>query len=176
MAKFKSGETSSHVVEKKKAITNAIIIKSKLIREMESIEEVPKALKGKNGKISEGAVHRWQDNKIGALSYSRNTAYAHHNQYALEQLISAINDANNRISNPIKAKSFSNSPLRERIKELEQENNSLRNALAEVYRAYMYIKEKNTEQANIQLSKQEFISEQAATLGINRLKAINKND
>jgi len=173
---FKRGETSGHVIERKRAITKSILRKAKLLNEIQSIEEIPEAIKGKSGKVSEVAVHSWHDEKIQVLGYSRNTAYANHNQMALEQLLAAIKKVNNITYRTMPPKGLSNNPLRERIKELEKENNLLRNALAEVYRSYMYIAEKNTEQTSIQLSKQEFISEQAAILGENRLKSIDKND
>jgi len=176
MAMFKRGETSGHVIDRKKAITKSILRKAKLLNEMQSIEEIPEVIKGKSGKVSEVAVHSWHDGEIEVIGYSRNTAYANHNQMALEQLLSAIKNVNNIIYKTVNPKGLSNNPLRERIKELEKENNLLRNALAEVYRSYMYIAETNTEQTSIQLSKQIFISEQAAMLGENRLKPIDKND
>lgn len=176
MATFKSGETSRHVIDRKKEITKSIFKKAKILNEMQFMEEIPEAIKGKSGKVSEVAVHSWHDEKMQVIGYSRNTAYANHNQVALEKLLSAIKNINNITYKTMPPKGLSNNPLRERIKELEKENNLLRNALAEVYRSYMYIAESNTEQENIQLSKQEFISEQAAILGKNRLKPIDKNE
>lgn len=167
MPKFKQGETSQGVLDKKNSITNSIIKKTQLIDKIKSIEDIPASLVIKKGVISEASVQKWNDDRLKVTSYARNSAHADHNEKQLESLLLAIKNANIRINHRKDEKS--NSPRNDKVKKLKEENNQLKSALAEVYRAYMQLLNEYREDRDIDNKYRELLLKQSKSLGKNRV-------
>jgi hypothetical protein len=175
MPKFKRGETSKSILDKKHAITKSILQKAEILSRISSYEDIPRSLELKRQTISERAVHRWRDDDLGIIAYSRNTAYAKHNARALKSLHSAIDKANKAIEQSALRNEKSNRPLTSRdirISELRSENEMLRSALAEVYRAYMQLLDKDREDRQIDDAYRQMILDQTRALGRHRLRTL----
>lgn len=177
MAKFKPGETSKSVLDRKERITKSIFLKSKALDKISSYADIPKSLKLKSNSISEIAVHVWSDTRIGLYPYSRNSAHTPHNKEALRTLLTSITNANLRLSaseskNNTTTHTESSTALDVEIRNLRRENESLKDSLAEVYRAYMQLVAQHREDEQIDKSYRDLVLEQAKTLGKNRLKVL----
>ena len=174
MSKFKKGETSCNVLDKKKEITKSMQLKSTLIDRINTYEDIAPSLKIKNRSISQAAVHKWNDDQLGVISYSRNTAHSEHNTDTLNTLIKSIENANKRlasktnIDNKKQGKTYTHHS-EEAINKLRNENNYLRVALAEVYRAYMQLLDSYREDTEIDEACRKLIKNQARILGKNRV-------
>ena len=178
MSKFKQGETSKNVLDKKNAITKSILLKAELLNQIECYNDIPVSLERIGDNISQDAVHKWQDNELGIISYSRNSAHTDHNSYALKTLLKAIKDLNQRL---VGSKQHDNNDNDNNnitrisdntVNELRKENDELRVALAEVYRAYMQLLDKYREDKQIDDSYRKLILDQARILGRRRIKII----
>ena len=97
MSKFRQGETSSTVIDKRNAITKSIIRKSKLIDKIKCYEDIPSSLEIKKHSISQASVHKWSDSQLDIIGYARNSAHSEHNTQVLNTLIESIKDANERL-------------------------------------------------------------------------------
>tara|TARA_R100001369_G_scaffold4961_3_gene13919 strand:+ start:5513 stop:6043 length:531 start_codon:yes stop_codon:yes gene_type:complete len=175
VSKFKTGETSKNVLDKKNKITKSILLKAKILDQIDIIDDIPTSLMIKGRKISEVAIHKWHDEELNICAYSRNTAYADHNANALKTLLSAINNANQRIINSDTSSreyKFSSNASYDSLTDLREENEMLRSALAEVYRAYMQLIEKNREDKHIDEAYRTMILDQSRILGRHRFQMI----
>ncbi|MGK0272340.1 MAG: hypothetical protein ACI88H_003011 [Cocleimonas sp.] len=174
MSKFKQGETSRLVIDKKNAITKSIICKSKLIDKINSYEDIPSSLEMKKNTISQISVHKWNDIELDLICYSRNSAHANHNEKVLNALIDSIKNANKRLMNLPKSTNKNMScPItrlsQNEVNQLKNENEELRVALAEVYRAYMQLLDECREDRQIDAAYRKLILAQAQILGRNRV-------
>lgn len=177
MSRFKPGETSSSVIDRKNAITKSILLKSELLNRIECEDTVPKSLKRNGEYISQDAVHKWHDSELGIISYSRNSAHADHNSYALKNLLRSIKSLNQRIAKFKQHKNKDNCCKIIRVSdntihELRHENEELKVALAEVYRAYMQLIDEHREDKLIDESYRRLILEQARILGRHRIRTV----
>ena len=160
MSKFKTGETSKNVLDKKNKITKSILLKAKILDQIDIIDDIPTSLMIKGRKISEVAIHKWHDEELNICAYSRNTA---------------INNANQRIINSDTSSreyKFSSNASYDSLTDLREENEMLRSALAEVYRAYMQLIEKNREDKHIDEAYRTMILDQSRILGRHRFQMI----
>ena len=175
MGKFKKGETSKNVLDRKKIITQSMLAKSKLLNEINTYMDIPSSLEVKKELISETSVHQWEDLKLGVIKYSWNTAHKEHNSNALTMLINSISNANKRLL--VHSDSYhvnirmGSSP--DEIHILKEENEELRVALAEVYRAYMQLIAEWREDQQIDIIYRKLIIEQANILGRHRAKGVS---
>lgn len=176
MSKFKPGETSSEVLDKKNAITLSIQLKSKLLDTFNCREDIPTSLEMKRDSISEGAVHKWCDKELGIISYSRNSAHTAHNKEVLKTLLNSINKANIRFDdskiNTGDVPEAHAIQEHSTVAELRIENETLRSALAEVYRAYMQIVDNFREDKQVDEAMRKLILNQTNILGKNRLQSV----
>ncbi|RLU01652.1 hypothetical protein [Ketobacter sp.] len=177
MSKYKPGETSKNVLDKKNEITKSLLIKSKLLDQILSREDIPDSLKIKGNSVSQAAVHKWHDDKLGVTAYSRNSAHAKHNSHALKALLKSINNINKRIKSNkatgINAHSYTLSNSANSYENtLRKENEMLRVALSEVYRAYMQLLDYHREDRKIDEAYQKLILSQANILGRHRVREV----
>jgi hypothetical protein len=174
MSKFKKGETSCNILDKKEEITKSIQLKSTLIDRINTYEDIAPSLKIKNRSISQAAVHKWNDDQLGVIRYSRNTAHSEHNIAPLNTLIKSIENANKRlaskpnIDNKKQGQTYTHRSEKA-VNKLINENNYLRVALAEVYRAYMQLLDNYREDTEIDEACRKLIKNQARVLGKNRV-------
>ena len=70
MSKFKKGETSKPVIDKKIEISSSIKRKTELINKIECFEDIPSSLEMKKNTISQTSVHKWDDSDLNIISYS----------------------------------------------------------------------------------------------------------
>ncbi|RZQ53756.1 hypothetical protein C1E23_07775 [Pseudoalteromonas phenolica] len=171
MSKYKPGETSEAVTIKKNSITKSILKKAELIDAISSIENIYITLNINGDSISESAVHKWKDKELGIIAYSWNTARAEHNSNPLKLLQNAIANANRRLAGKQKEsnkrrqhQSSDNATI-----QLRKENEELKIALAEVYRAYMQLVESYREDQLIDDAIRQLILEQARIFGQHRI-------
>ena len=168
MPRLKQGETSNGVMKKRAAITESILKKSELIAKIQSVEDIPKSLDMKNGKISQSSVHKWNDSNLGVIAYARNSAYSIHNEEPLALLLSSIDKANTRLTKGYSENDTNRTKNGEESK-LKQENRELRVALAEVYRAYMQLIHEFREDKEVDERYRELLRKQAKALGKNKV-------
>ena len=171
MSQYKPGETSEAVTNKKNAITKSILKKSELIDAISSIDDVYTSLNIRGDSISESAVHKWSDDELGIISYSWNTARAEHNTKPLKLLQKAITNVNKRLAGSPKEsnKRVRHEPTDDTTIQLRKENEDLKKALAEVYRAYMHLVEGYREDQVIDDAIRKLILDQARMLGKHRV-------
>ncbi len=171
MPKYKPGETSKAVINKRKLITKSIDKKSELINSINSREDVFISLAIKGDFISEASVHKWSDDDLGIISYSWNTAHAEHNSKSLNLLKKSIENANSRlaVNKTHRNKNSQKISNDKNIARLRVENEELKKALAEVYRAYMHLVEFYREDQVINDAIRKLILEQARILGKQRI-------
>ncbi len=171
MPKYEPGQTSEAVKNKKNAITKSIERKAELINSINSIDDIFTSLNIKGDSIAEASVHKWSDDDLGIISYSWNTAHAEHNAKALKALQKAIKNANNKLADSEihGNKSSKNTSTDNTTNNLREENEELKNALAEVYRAYMHLVESYREDQVIDDAIRNLIIEQAQILGKKRV-------
>jgi hypothetical protein len=173
MSKYKLGETSKTVIEKKNSITKSILRKTEIINKIKNYKDIPSNLEIKKGTISQNSVHKWSDSELDIITYSRNSAHAPHNSHALINLRKSIESANKRLINAPKNTNKANtSPTnlsKNEVDALKEENSELSEALAEVYRAYMQILDTCREDQLIDNAYRELILSQAKVLGKNRV-------
>lgn len=174
MSKYKPGETSEAVANKKRAITKSIEKKAELINSIKSVKDIFTSLNIKRDFITEAPIHKWSDSNLGIISCSWNTAHAEHNAKPLKVLQKAIENANNRLtdSKSHESKSSRNKSTDKATNKLHKENEELKKALAEVYRAYMRLVEAHREDQVIDDAIRELILEQARILGKQRIREI----
>ncbi|OEE52397.1 hypothetical protein [Vibrio splendidus] len=174
MSKFRKGETSKLVIEKKNSITKSIKRKAEIIDKIKCYEDIPSSLIMKKNTISLMSVHNWVDSNLDLIRYSYNSARAEHNEKNLESLIESIDNANARLVSNLKPEINNNCAVTTRlpqgyVKKLKSENEELRVALAEVYRAYMQILGEYREDKQIDAAYRKLILAQAKILGKNRV-------
>ncbi|MBH0018713.1 hypothetical protein [Pseudoalteromonas sp. NGC95] len=175
MPKFKQGETSKSVINRKNAISKSLAHKAKLIDKINYHEDIPKSLEMKSDFISQSLVHKWNDSTLKITRNSRNSAHAEHNKIILETLIKSIERANERLSTNLKMgnQKLTKSIISENeVNKLKTENDELRVALAEVYRCYMQLLEESREDKLVDDSYRRLIRTQAETLGKKRVWSI----
>ncbi|WP_421866620.1 hypothetical protein [Motiliproteus sp.] len=171
MSQYKPGETSEAVIKKKNAITKSILKKAELIDNIESIDDIYSTLNIKGNTISEAAVLQWNDDNLGIVKCSWNTARTEHNAKAHARLLKALIKVNKRLSTNQK-EIISNRLYKSNEKisiQLRQENEDLKRALAEVYRAYMQLVERFREDQEINDAIRQLILDQAQILGQQRV-------
>lgn len=171
MSKYKPGETSEAVTNKKNAITKSILRKADLLDAIASIDDAYATLDIKGNSISRASVHKWNDDELGIIAYSWNTAHAEHNAVPLQRLHKAIKNANNRITgtkNEIR-KTRQHDSSDNITNQLRKENEELKRSLAEVYRAYMHLVESYREDHVIDDAIRQLILDQARILGRHRV-------
>lgn len=173
MAKFKKGETSQNVIDKKNIITQTMLTKAMFLSQINNYGDIPKSLETKTNSISETSVHRWEDAELGIIKYSWNTAHKEHNAKELATLIDSIAKANKRLVSNTPPLSNKNDNIksgltREEANQIKEENEELRVALAEVYRAYMQLLDEWREDKQIDDVYRRLIIEQANILGKHR--------
>jgi hypothetical protein len=172
MPRFKPGQTSSGVRKRQNDITRSMLAKADLINLIQSINDVPSSLDLKGNYISEESVYKWSDESLDNLrSFSRNTAYAEHNAHALKVLIKSVKRANSKIAikQNSKTSNYRSNNEDDALSQIRKENENLKNALAEVYRAYLQIIDKYREDRQVDESIRSLILEQARILGKKRL-------
>ncbi|EMC8524966.1 hypothetical protein ACRR5F_002906 [Escherichia coli] len=171
MSTYKPGKTSEAVINKKNNITKSIIKKSELIDKITNFETIYKTLEIKRDFISEAAVHKWSDESLEIIAYTWNTSRAKHNSTALKQLQKSISNANKRLldSKNEDHSQFNKNFVNDITFQLRKENDLLKRALAEVYRAYMYLVENFREDKVIDEAIKQLIQDQARLLGKNRV-------
>ncbi|WP_427030105.1 hypothetical protein [Halomonas sp. H2] len=172
MSKFKPGQTSTEVQKKKNDITKSILAKSRLMDLIKTIEDIPSSLGLKGTYISQEAAFKWSDEHlVNIVSFSRNTAYAPHNAHALKLLLKSIKKTNIRLSEKNSSDNLGNTNRHkdDTLSQLRRENEDLKNALAEVYRAYLQVTDRYREDRKVDESIRSLILEQAQILGKKRL-------
>lgn len=174
MAKYKPGQTSESVKNNKEAITQSLKNKAKLIKKIYSHNDIYQSLEMKGETISEAAIYSWEDKSLGLIKCSRNTAHATHNKDALKDLLTAVYQVNSRLSKgntgkEEKTKSSNARLTQEAVDKLKEENEELRSALAEVYRAYIQALEYMREDCEVDDALRRLLLNQASVLGRERV-------
>jgi hypothetical protein len=177
VAKFQKGQTSQSVILKKKMITESMIRKSEILNSIKHYDEIPDSLTTSKSTITKTMVNKWHDDSLGVIRYSYNSSMTEHNALALRELSVAIEDLNLRLkkSEANKNKNVATKKTRlttHDINELKRENEDLKSALAEVYRAYMQLLDNCREDEQIDKAYRKLILDQARILGNNRLALI----
>lgn len=174
MTKFRVGETSAEVLNRKRSITKSIIQKTKVLQAIREVADIPQTLQNllRSHNISQAAIHKWEDSTYGVISYSRNSAHAAHNEDVLATLLVELNKANERIDGLSQnSKHYSTKPTRE-LDNLRLENEQLKTALAEVYRAYLQLLDNFKEDERVSNAIRNIILKQAKELGSKRIKEV----
>ena len=174
MPKFIAGETSKAVLAEKEAKTESLSKKAKLIRKISSNNDIYPSLVVKRKTISLSSVLQWEDHELGVIKCVWNTAHEAHNAQVLKALLEAIDLANLNLNNEqsgkqVSTKTGSSSISKEDLNLLMQENEELRNALAEVYRAYIQTLENLKEDKTVNEVLQSLLRNQALILGKQRI-------
>ncbi|MBL4832687.1 MAG: hypothetical protein JKY26_01835 [Pseudomonas sp.] len=174
MAKYEHGQTSDEVIKIKNEITDSLQKKADLIKDINSYDDIHPSLEMKTATISAGAVYRWEDKVLGLKRCSYNTANKDHNKGALTSLLSAINQANLRLTTSDTDNNNLPSQPKTRLSQdavdkLKEENEELRSALAEVYRAYIQALEYMREDCEVDDALRRLLLNQAAVLGKERV-------
>lgn len=173
MSKYKLGETSKEITNKKISITNSLKKKAELINSINSVEDIFTSLSIKGDSIAEASVHKWSDNDLAVISCSWNTAHAEHNTKPLKALKKAIKNANKRLTDTENhGKRPQNTSSDKATNKLRKENEELKKSLGEVYRAYMHLVERYREDQVIDSAIRELILEQARMLGKQRVEEV----
>jgi hypothetical protein len=174
MPKFIAGETSKAVLAEKEAKTESLSKKAKLIRKISSNNDIYPSLVVKRKTISLSSVLQWEDHELGVIKCVWNTAHEAHNAQVLKALLEAIDLANLNLNNEqsgkqVSTKTGSSSISKEDLNLLMLENEELRNALAEVYRAYIQTLENIKEDKTVNEVLQSLLRNQALILGKQRI-------
>lgn len=174
MPKFIAGETSKAVLAEKEAKTESLSKKANLIRKISSKDDLYPSLVIKRKTISLSSVLQWEDHELGVIKCVWNTAHEAHNAQVLKALLEAIDLANLNLNNErsgeqVSTKTSSSSISKEDLNLLIQENEELRNALAEVYRAYIQTLENIKEDKTVNEVLQSLLRNQAHILGKQRI-------
>ena len=174
MPKFIAGETSKAVLAEKEAKTESLSKKANLIRKISSKNDIYPSLVVKRKTISLSSVLQWEDHELGVIKCVWNTAHEAHNAQVLKALLEAIDLANLNLNNEqsgkqVSTKTGSSSISKEDLNLLMQENEELRNALAEVYRAYIQTLENLKEDKTVNEVLQSLLRNQALILGKQRI-------
>ena len=174
MPKFIAGETSKAVLAEKKAKTESLSKKANLIRKISSKDDLYPSLVVKRKTISLSSVLQWEDHELGVIKCVWNTAHEAHNAQVLKTLLEAIDLANLSLNTEqsdkqVSTKTGSLSISKEELNLLMLENEELRNALAEVYRAYIQTLETIKEDKAVNEVLQSLLRNQALILGKQRI-------
>ena len=174
MPKFMAGETSKAVLAEKEAKTESLSKKANLIRKIRNKDDIYPSLVMKRKTISLSSVLQWEDHELGVIKCVWNTAHEAHNAQVLKALLEAIDLANLNLNNEqsgeqVSTKTSSSSISKEDLNLLIQENEELRNALAEVYRAYIQTLENIKEDKTVNEVLQSLLRNQALILGKQRI-------
>ena len=174
MSRFKAGETSKGVLAKKAAITESLYKKAKLIKAIKKKDGIYPTLVVKRNSIALMNALNWKDDELGVISCFYNTAHQKHNKLALQALLDAIEIANNNLENELPGEKDSTNEKsalfsQEDVKLLISENDELRNALAEVYRAYIQTLDNIKEDTVVNEVLQSLLRNQALVLGNQRI-------
>ena len=174
MPKFIAGETSKAVLAEKEAKTESLSKKAKLIRKISSNNDIYPSLVVKRKTISLSSVLQWEDHELGVIKCVWNTAHEAHNAQVLKALLEAIDLANLNLNNEqsgkqVSTKTGSSYISKEDLNLLMLENEELRNALAEVYRAYIQTLENIKEDKTVNEVLQSLLRNQALILGKQRI-------
>ena len=174
MPKFITGETSKAVLAEKEAKTASLLKKANLIRKISSKDDIYPSLVVKRKTISLSSVLQWEDHELGVIKCVWNTAHEAHNAQVLKALLEAIDLANLNLINEqsgkqVSTKTGSSSISKEDLNLLMLENEELRNALAEVYRAYIQTLENIKEDKTVNEVLQSLLRNQALILGKQRI-------
>lgn len=174
MPKFIAGETSKAVLAEKEAKTESLSKKANLIRNISSNNDIYPSLVVKRKTISLSSVLQWEDHELGVIKCVWNTAHEAHNAQVLKALLEAIDLANLNLNNEqsgkqVSTKTGSSSISKEDLNLLMLENEELRNALAEVYRAYIQTLENIKEDKTVNEVLQSLLRNQALILGKHRI-------
>ena len=174
MPKVIAGETSKAVLAEKEAKTESLSKKANLIRKISSKDDLYPSLVIKRKTISLSSVLQWEDHELGVIKCVWNTAHEAHNAQVLKALLEAIDLANLNLNNEqsgeqVSTKTSSSSISKEDLNLLIQENEELRNALAEVYRAYIQTLENIKEDKTVNEVLQSLLRNQALILGKQRI-------
>jgi len=174
MPKFIAGETSKAVLAEKEAKTESLSKKANLIRKISSKNDIYSSLIVKRKTISLSSVLQWEDHELGVIKCVWNTAHEAHNAQVLKALLEAIDLANLNLNNEqsskqVSTKTGSSYISKEDLHLLMLENEELRNALAEVYRAYIQILENIKEDKAVNEVLQSLLRNQALILGKQRI-------
>lgn len=174
MPKFIAGETSKAVLAEKEAKTKSLSKKANLIRKISSKNDIYPSLVVKRKTISLSSVLQWEDHELGVIKCVWNTAHEAHNAQVLKALLEAIDLANLNLNNEqsgkqVSTKTGSSSISKEDLNLLMLENEELRNALAEVYRAYIQTLENINEDKTVNELLQSLLRSQALILGKQRI-------
>lgn len=175
MSQYKPGETSEAVTNKRNSITKSILRKAELIDSIKSTNDIYSTLNIKGNTISEAAALKWNDDDLSIIKCSWNTARTKHNAKAHRLLQKALKKANKRLA-ANQEEGGGNKRLNESndkftIKILK-ENEDLKIALAEVYRAYMQLIERFREDQEIDDAIRQLILDQARLLGQQRVREV----
>ena len=174
MPKFIAGETSKAVLAEKEAKTESLSKKANLIRKISSKNDIYPSLVVKRKTISLSSVLQWEDHELGVIKCVWNTAHEAHNAQVLKALLEAIDLANLNLNNEqsgkqVSTKTGSSSISKEDLNLLMLENEELRNALAEVYRAYIQTLENIKEDKTVNEVLHSLLRNQALILGKQRI-------
>ena len=174
MPKFITGETSKAVLAEKEAKTESLLKKANLIRKISKKDDIYPSLVVKRKTISLSSVLQWEDHELGVIKCVWNTAHEAHNAQVLKALLEAIDLANLNLNNEqsgkqVSTKTGSSYISKEALNLLMLENEELRNALAEVYRAYIQILENIKEDKTVNEVLQSLLRNQALILGKQRI-------
>ncbi|WP_446890233.1 hypothetical protein [Acinetobacter lwoffii] len=174
MPKFITGETSKAVLAEKEAKTESLLKKANLIRKISKKDDIYPSLVVKRKTISLSSVLQWEDHELGVIKCVWNTAHEAHNAQVLKALLEAIDLANLNLNNEqsgkqVSTKTGSSYISKEDLNLLMLENEELRNALAEVYRAYIQILENIKEDKTVNEVLQSLLRNQALILGKQRI-------
>ena len=100
MSKYKLGETSAAVTNKKNAITKSILKKAELIDAIISVDDAYTTLNIKGDSISEVAVHKWSDNDLDILGLKHTDDTFNNNfRNSVNSLDNTISVLNTRVRN-----------------------------------------------------------------------------
>lgn len=174
MPKFIAGETSKAVLAEKEAKTESLSKKANLIRKISSKNDIYSSLIVKRKTLSLSSVLQWEDHELGVIKCVWNTAHEAHNAQVLKALLEAIDLANSNLNNEQSSKQISTKTgysyiSKEDLNLLMLENEELRNALAEVYRAYIQTIENIKEDNSVSEVLQLLLRNQTLILGKQRV-------
>ncbi|WP_417310912.1 hypothetical protein [Devosia sp.] len=172
MSKFKKGETSTAIRLKKENISNSLDKKNEILSKLNNIDDIKVTIPLERVYLSEKSVLEWEDESLGIIKCSRNTAHQAHNKTILNSISLEIKRINKIISSSHNNK-ITDIKKNQKNRILKEENEELKNVLAEVYRAYIQLVEMINKSDNIDFSIRKKISNQKNILNHRNIRGVN---
>lgn len=170
MSRYNKGQTSAAKTEEKNSKTNSLLSKILAIQHANKnntrIESLDR-LAGKRGIAFKSALS-WTDESLKLISCAYNTSQQSYNKEYSDQLKSELDIYNTPTrSNPIRPNNAISArpPQKQELEDLKAECEHLKNALAEIYRAYMQLSARVDIKTREDLRYQQVLKNHARAVG-----------